>query len=192
MTTRIADATGIDAGRARRSTPPMPTRCCGSPGSRRTRAANAPTRRCSATCSDARSRSARRSTISAHVVVDGRGPECSIEPATLPSGRGRRGRGRRARVRRVARPQRPRSAARRAPARTSTTISPRATSSTTSSCARATAGRSTGTATRYKRNEFGRVDPKGTVPALHAAGDGRRHLARTDLIAQSRYASARS
>ena len=60
------------------------------------------------------------------------------------------------------------SAARRARARTSTTTSPRVTWSATSSCAAGHGWAFDGRGHTYKRNEFGRVDPKGTVRALHA------------------------
>ena len=58
------------------------------------------------------------------------------------------------------------SAARPAGARTSTTTSPRATSTATSSCAPVTRWAFDGDGNAYKRNEFGRVDPKGTVATL--------------------------
>ena len=67
-TLRIAAATGLDAGDAARSTRRTPSRCSTWPVSPRTTAANAPTRRCSASCSGVRSRKAPTSTRSADAV----------------------------------------------------------------------------------------------------------------------------
>ena len=176
MTTRIADATGHRSRRARRSTPTTPTRCCGSPGSPRTRAANARTRRSCATCSGGPSRSGAARRAGANVGRRNR-PECASIADALDRRRGRRGRGRR---------------------RTSTSCGAARNGelgSAPRSCPHLDHDLAEGFVVddelvcpghgwafdgrghTYKRNEFGRVDPKGTrrrVDSCDEDADGSR------------------